>query len=196
MVRSRERDSHRSDVPGSRVDRDHAARRHRAAPGIGRVLDLALVHRLHSTPLFDRDGWFRGLHEETRRPYPDELRQAIISLNRPLLRISRASYRHQIALALTRDDLASVQHRVTALLASVFDIVFAANWALHPGEKRQLSQFPRLDPGGAEGVSRHVHDLIRAACNTERRSVLQAIDNLCDDVDSMITSTGGARSPH
>lgn len=148
----------------------------------------------NSIPLFDRDGWFRSLQEETRRPYPDELREAIVALNHPLLRTTRASYRQQVDLALARDDLVSVQHRVTALLASVFDIVFAANRALHPGEKRQLSRVARLDPGGAEGLARHVHDLIWAVATSERRSVLQAIDDLCDDVDSMVRSTAPARS--
>jgi hypothetical protein len=147
----------------------------------------------NSTPLFDRDGWFAGLQKESRRPYPDELRQAIMSLNHPLLRTTRASYRHQIDLALERDDLVNVQHRVTALLASVFDIVFAARWALHPGEKRQLSHVAHLDPIGAEDFSRHVHDLIRAEVSTERCSVLQAIDDLCDDVDGMVRSTDAAR---
>jgi hypothetical protein len=146
----------------------------------------------NSTLLFDRDGWFRGLQEAARRPYPEGLRHAIISLNHPLLRTTHASYRHQIVLAIERDDPVGVQHRVTALLTSVFDIVFAAHRALHPGEKRQLSHVAQLDVGGSQRFAREVRELIQAASTSERGSILRAIDVLCDDVESIINSTNAA----
>jgi hypothetical protein len=94
---------------------------------------------VHSMPLIDRSGWFAALQAKARRPYPEPLRRAIIGLNYPLLRDARSSFLHQIERAIARDDAVSVQHRTTALLASYFDVLFAFNSVLHPGEKRLLA---------------------------------------------------------
>src|SRR2546430_16917136 len=49
---------------------------------------------------------------------------------------SMSTLLHQLELAVLRHDLVSVQHRITAILASYFDIVFAVNKKPHSGEKR------------------------------------------------------------
>lgn len=49
------------------------------------------------------------------------------------------SFDEQIIKAYKRKDMVSVNHRVTEYLASYFDLVFAANEMLHPGEKRMLT---------------------------------------------------------
>ncbi|HTE18437.1 MAG TPA: DUF4037 domain-containing protein, partial [Armatimonadota bacterium] len=86
----------------------------------------------------DSNGWYGRLQDGARQPYPEALKQAIIAKNHPILRRTLSSYLHQITRAAARDDVVSVQHRVTALLASYFDILFAVNELPHPGEKRQL----------------------------------------------------------
>jgi hypothetical protein len=102
---------------------------------------------LHSEALFDRSGWFAELQRRAGQPYPAELKRAIIAKNYRLLRDTESSYLHQIELAVKRDDPVSVNHRVTALLASYFDVLFALNEQPHPGEKRLLqhaASLPRL----------------------------------------------------
>ncbi len=88
--------------------------------------------------LFDRQGWFARMKAAAAQPYPDPLRQAIVQLNYPLLRQIIPSYATQIEHAVKRQDWVSVNHRLTALLASYFDIIFAVNRLPHPGEKRLL----------------------------------------------------------
>ncbi len=140
----------------------------------------------HATSLFDRDGWFARLQELAATPYPEQLRQAIVAWNYPLLRTSRSSYRHQIELAMRRDDPVSIQHRVTELLASVFDIVFALHRTLHPGEKRLLAHIADLGEGVTDVFERRVRELLLAASSPSNAEVLPAIDALCDEVDVMI----------
>ena len=55
-----------------------------------------------------------------------------------------ASFFEQIEKAIKRNDIISIQHRITAFLACYFDIIFAINKKLHPGEKR-LIQYAKLN---------------------------------------------------
>jgi predicted nucleotidyltransferase len=86
---------------------------------------------LHSQILFDRAGWFEALHRRAGQGYPGDLKLAIIAKNYPLLRQNQSSYLHQIELAVMREDLVSVNHRVAALLASYFEVLFALNELPH-----------------------------------------------------------------
>jgi hypothetical protein len=70
--------------------------------------------------------------------YPEFLRQNIVALNYPVLREIIPSYAFQIEKAAKRLDLVSINHRIAALFASYFDVLFAVNHRLHPGEKRMV----------------------------------------------------------
>ncbi len=130
---------------------------------------------LHSEALFDLRQWYRELQQRARAPYPEELRRAIVDKNYPILRTNRSSYRAQIGLALERDDRVSVQHRVTALLASFFDIWFALERKPHPGEKRLLGFLPR-----------EWADLVRAVLDAGPPDLLLRIDALLDRLDGVV----------
>lgn len=93
-----------------------------------------------SEALVDPTGWYGRLRERAAIPYPEPLRRAIVTLNHPILRERRATFRHQIELSHARGDWVAANHRVAALLASFFDVLFALNRTTHPGEKRLLAQ--------------------------------------------------------
>ncbi len=161
--------------------------RHRPALGY----TTAFWHTLrHAHPMFDRDGWLAEMQVLAATPYPEALRRNIVVWNQPVLRDVRSSYRHQIELALQRDDPVSANHRVSALLASVFDIVFALARELHPGEKRLLAHVARLGSRVPDGFDQRVRALLRAAGNPEGVGVLPAVDALCETIDSMIEQHG------
>lgn len=93
---------------------------------------------LHSRILYDKNGELESLQNKYQIPYPDELRDNIISKNLRLLTGNLPSYDVQIKKAFARKDMVSVNHRAAAFLESYFDIIFALNRLTHPGEKRMV----------------------------------------------------------
>lgn len=93
---------------------------------------------LHSRILYDKNGKLADLQNKYQIPYPDELRDNIISKNLRLLTGNLPSYDAQIKKAVVRKDMVSVNHRTAAFLESYFDIIFALNKLTHPGEKRMV----------------------------------------------------------
>jgi len=144
---------------------------------------------LYAKPLFDREGWFAQLHERAKRPYPEGLRVAIVAKNWPILRNTLSSYRHQLARAIDRDDPVSIQHRVTAAMASYFDILFAINRMPHPGEKRLLAAVERRCELRPRSYAHDVRKLLRlAAAGAE--STLSAYDTAMDGLDNLLRAAG------
>lgn len=138
---------------------------------------------------FDRNGWLNAFHSRCQAPYPEQLRSAIISRNHPLIRRILPSYYHQIEKALHRGDRVSVNHRVSALLASYFDILFALNRQTNPGEKRLLQiakiSCALLPPN----MERHVHAVLDAAGRADP-SLLGHLTSLADELDDLLREAG------
>ena len=89
--------------------------------------------------IYDTDNWLLNLQTSIQTEYPNELKQNIIKRNIMLMKDKPfASYYEQIEKAVKRNDVVSINHRITAFLASYFDIIFAVNELLHPGEKRLI----------------------------------------------------------
>jgi hypothetical protein len=135
----------------------------------------------NSRSLFDRVGWFRAIQEKANAPYPAELKQSIVEKNYPILRKNMSSYRHQIELALERNDAVSVNHRVTVLLASYFDIVFALNEQPHPGEKRLVRFAQALCPNLPTDMEDRVQSVVQMPS-------LAAVDALVDGLEDLLRS--------
>ncbi len=131
--------------------------------------------------LFDRNGWFKKQQEKINTEYPQKLSKAIIEKNLPLLRNNISSYKAQIIKALDRNDLISVNHRITAFLASYFDILFALNKVFHPGEKRLLEFANELDPvNKPKKLNKNIEKLLNAK---DKLTLLEKIDELVDSLE-------------
>ena len=88
--------------------------------------------------LFDRNGLLEAAKNRFDVPYPGNLKADIILRNGRLLHGSLPSYEDQILKAVRRQDIVSINHRVSAFLESYFDLLFALNEQTHPGEKRLI----------------------------------------------------------
>jgi predicted nucleotidyltransferase len=145
---------------------------------------------LTAQPLFDRVGWFAALQGRARRPYPDALAQAVVAMNRPVLREIFGSYRGQILKAAARGDRVSLNHRTAAFLASYFDALFAANRTPHPGEKRLLAAAVVLRHVPS-GLAERIESLLTTAAYASPAADLgAAVDALCDGLDDCLRRSG------
>lgn len=139
---------------------DRVLLRHEASVGYS----TAIWHNVRTTlPLLDPTGWYARLQTRAAVPYPEPLRRAVVAKNHPLLRDSMFSFRRQIEDALRRRDAVAVQHRLSALLASYFDVLFALNRQTHPGEKRLVPYTLAVCPLRPPDLAHRLDDLIAAA---------------------------------
>lgn len=136
--------------------------------------------------LFDRQGWLAALQHKASAPYPDELVRAIVQHNFPLLRDLFPAYLHQIEKAAQRRDWVSLNHRVAALLASYFDILFAINRLPHPGEKRLLEIVETTCPIRPVDMRSQVENVIRAA----PESIVEETQILIGALETLLKTEG------
>lgn len=141
-----------------------------------------------SRVLFDRHGWLAAQKERALADFPEPLRRNIIHLNHSVLRNVIPSYASQIDKALLRRDLVSVQHRLAALLASYFDVIFALNRELHPGEKRLLSLVVKRCPKLPRNMSADVEAVLRSVNNGP--SLTANLTQLLDRLDELLAAEG------
>lgn len=93
---------------------------------------------IYSKIVFDRNLRLEKAQKEYLVEYPLQLKENILKRNLNLLRYALPAYEEQIAKAVMRKDLVSINHRVTEFMASYFDVIFALNQMTHPGEKRLI----------------------------------------------------------
>lgn len=161
--------------------------RHQASVGYSTCF---VYNVLNSSVLYDRDDWFESLKGKARQPYPEALRRAIVAKNHPILRSTLSSYLHQISIALARQDMPSTNHRITAMLASYFDVLFAVNRVFHPGEKRLLDHVSAKCPRHPPAIRAQVEDLLSSVAVADHTVVLQRANALLDGLDALLTQEG------
>jgi predicted nucleotidyltransferase len=157
--------------------------RHQATVGYSTCF---VCNVLHSQTLYDRGNWFATLKEKAGQPYPDSLRRAIVAKNYPILRMTLSSYLHQIEVAMERKDSLSVSHRVVALLASYFDILFAVNRMYHPGEKRLVAYVLSKCQNRPVKFETQVNKLLSATAPSNQMDLLATTNELLDNLDELL----------
>ena len=143
----------------------------------------------NSAVLYDRNGWFQTLQARCQQAYPEELRRAIIAKNHPVLRRVIPAYLHQIEKAIQRNDLVSINHRVAALMASYFDVLFALNRIPNPGEKRLLTIAAQRCARLPQDMSLQVASVLHAAASTDP-GLITNIQTLVDGLDPLLREEG------
>lgn len=129
--------------------------------------------------LYDKTDWLKNLQNALNSPYPAQLKQNIIKRNLMLLKDKPfASYYEQIKKALKRNDFVSVNHRLAAFIASYFDIIFAVNEQLHPGEKRLIDFAQKKCKILPEDFKENLEKLINSPTTDTLDRLNKIIDNL------------------
>jgi len=161
-------------------------RRHEASLGYTTCLwhNIRTSHALH-----DPGGWLTALQRFAEQPYPEPLRRAIVARNHPVLRKNLSSYTHQIESAAVRGDRVSVNHRVSAFLASYFDILFALNRLPHPGEKRLLAVARERCAKKPEGMEAGIGALLDQV-GTDGEQAAELCRFLVDSLDRLLREEG------
>lgn len=128
---------------------------------------------------YDPAGWLGNLREKINTPYPEELKRKIIKRNIMLMKDKPfASYYEQIEKAVKRGDKNSVQHRTSAFMASYFDVIFAKNELLHPGEKKLVKYAKENCKVLPESFEENIEKLFSVS-DSEKLEILDVmIDNL------------------
>jgi predicted nucleotidyltransferase len=143
----------------------------------------------NSQILFDRKGWFVSLRKKCDTPYPTQLKRNIIDMNFPVLRDVIPSYYYQIKKAIDRDDKISINHRVAALLASYFDVLFAINGVTNPGEKKilpyVLHHCSKLPPDMTSQI-----DELLFASSANPAGLLAKLDVLLNSLENLVELEG------
>lgn len=142
----------------------------------------------HSKALFDRTGWFGDLQKQCFRRYPARLKRNIIAHNYPVLRSIIPSYYNQIKKAVQRADLISVNHRLAALFASYFDILFALNELPHPGEKKLLKTAQKRCKILPADFEHCIGAVLTASAETDY--LLHQLDYLLANLDILLEQQG------
>lgn len=135
--------------------------------------------------IYDRNGKLEAARSRFDVAYPEQLKRNIIERNLKLLHTAMPAYDGQIAKAVERDDVVSINHRTAAFMESYFDIIFAANELTHPGEKR-LVQLCRRDCGILpEGFEENINKLFQDLF-TNKAAISGDLGRIVDELEKML----------
>lgn len=134
--------------------------------------------------IYDTCNWLKDLQDMIKTPYPMELKRNIIMRNMMLMKDKPfASYYEQIKKAIKRNDIVSINHRIAAFLASYFDVLFAMNELLHPGEKRLIT----FAKNNCKNLPKNFENNINKLLITSNSDILLILDDMVKNLKDLIT---------
>jgi predicted nucleotidyltransferase len=140
----------------------------------------------NSKILYDKNNEFLNLQKRLDCPYPEKLVKAVVSKNYPILRNNISSYKVQLEKAINRNDAVNISNRISAFLASYFDILFAVNKQLHPGEKRLVLLAGKMCKSLPDNMEKNIKELLTA----KNEELILKLDILLDNLDCFLTKAG------
>lgn len=146
-----------------------------------------LDNLLHSKTLYEKDAYITNLQNQYRPLMNKELVQAIVTYNYPIIMERIPALYKQVEKAVKRNDLHSINHRLTEYFSIFYDILFAINNVTHPGEKRMLEYASKLDlkPDNLEGL---VHIIFEQAFHNNE-VMLDALKELSMELKKVLQVT-------
>ena len=138
----------------------------------------------NSKILYDKDFKFKSLQDELNKEYPNKLKENIINKNLAVMKDKKcSSFLEQLEKAIKRKDIVSVNHRITAILSSYFDILFALNKELHPGEKKLVKYAHKLCKKLPDNFDSDIKNIINHNLNED---ILDNVDKMIENIKKII----------
>ena len=144
---------------------------------------------LNSKIIFDKDNVFKKIKERFSIPYPKKLKENIIKRNVALLSDSLISYDKQIITSVYRKDIVNLNNRISAFLASYFDVIFAINELPNPGEKRLMEICLNKCKVLPDGFEKNINGLIQNMGNNES-VILEIVNNIIYELKKILAHAG------
>ena len=142
---------------------------------------------MHSKILYDKEGRYAQLKSKYHLPYPTELKRNIIHKQMLLIEQGMPAFSKQIQKAIKRQDLLSMNHRSSEFFASYFDLLFALNEQLHPGEKRMLQfakeRCPHLPQEFEENIQAYFQSLY---CPDKQEEAVKVLTTLVVHLSALV----------
>ena len=134
---------------------------------------------------YDKEGKLKEIQDSCNVEYPKKLKENIIKKNYPLLNKQMPAYYFQIEKAIKRNDIVSVNHRVAALLASYFDIIFAVNEMPHPGEKKLIKIIKDKNLTIPFEMEKNISNILKYSAE-DNENILSEIEILVENLDKYL----------
>ncbi|WPC37776.1 DUF4037 domain-containing protein [Brachyspira hyodysenteriae] len=139
----------------------------------------------NSNILYDKEGKFKKFQDELNLEYPEKLKNNIIEKNFNVMYGKKtASFYEQLEKAVKRGDIVSINHRITAILSSYFDILFALNKELHVGEKKLVQYVLKLCSKIPDNFEKDIKNVIFYEQND--KNILEKVKILIENIEKIL----------